>query len=285
MRAARTAGLRLCRSLVETWGKAALYAALAGAAAAAWLLPYAWMVSTSFKTLPEIVEHPTAPFPQHLSTGAYREVFAAIPVGRYMGVTVLMAVAIAAAQIALALPAGYALAKLHFVGRRFAFGVVLACLLVPAQATFVPVFLLFAQVRLANTMTALVLPFAASALGTFLVRQALIGVPDEIVEAARMDGASELTIVYRVLAPMLRPTLVSLFLVSFVFHYSDYFWPLVMTTDDSVRTLPLGVALLREQGTGVRWHIVMAGNVVLSLPVLALFAVAQKHLVRAVSAR
>jgi sn-glycerol 3-phosphate transport system permease protein len=81
------------------------------------------------------------------------------------------------------------------------------------------------------------------------------------------------------------PTLVSLFLVSFVFHYNDYFWPLVMTTDDTVRTLPLGVALLREQGTGVRWHIVMAGNVILSLPVLVLFAFVQKHLVRAASAR
>ena len=258
---------------------------LACAAAAAWLLPYAWMVVTSFKTLPEIVADPTAPLPKHLDPGAYREVFTTIPVARYMGVTVFMAVAIAAAQIALALPAGYALAKLRFAGKRFAFGVVLACLLVPAQATFVPVFLMFAKMRLVDTMTALVLPFAASALGTFLVRQALQNVPDEIIEAARMDGAGEWTIVYRILASMLRPTLVSLFLVSFVFHYNDYFWPLVMTTDDAVRTLPLGVALLREQGTGVRWHIVMAGNVVLSLPVLALFALAQRHLVRAVGAR
>lgn len=259
--------------------------ALASAAAAAWLVPYAWMVVTSFKTLPEIVAHPTAPLPEHLDTGAYREVFATLPVARYMGITIFMAVAIAVLQITLALPAGYALAKLRFVGRRFAFTVVLACLLVPAQATFVPVFLLFAKTGAVDTMTALVLPFAASALGTFLVRQALLSVPDEIIEAARMDGAGELSIVYRVLAPMLKPTLVSLFLVSFVFHYNDYFWPLVMTTDDAVRTLPLGVALLREQGTGVRWHIVMAGNVVLSLPVLALFALAQKHLVRAVSAR
>ena len=258
---------------------------LASVAAAAWLIPYAWMVVTSFKTLPEIVADPTAPLPRALDGGAYREVFRTLPVGRYMAVTAVMAFSIAAAQIALALPAGYALAKLRFVGKRFAFGVVLACLLVPAQATFVPVFLLFAKVRAIDTMTALVLPFAASALGTFLVRQALLGVPDEIIEAARMDGAGELTIVYRVLAPMLKPTLVSLLLVSFVFHYNDYFWPLVMTTGDSVRTLPLGVALLREQGTGVRWHIVMAGNVVLSLPVLALFALAQKHLVRAVSAR
>jgi sn-glycerol 3-phosphate transport system permease protein len=264
-------------------GRYAALLALACIAAAGWVLPYAWMVVTSFKTLQEIVQHPLAPVPAHIDVGAYREVFAAIPVGRYMAVTLVMAVAIAVAQIALALPAGYALAKLRFVGNGLAFGVVLACLLVPAQATFVPVFLMFARAHLVDTMTALVLPFAASALGTFLVRQALVSVPDEIIEAARMDGASEWTIVYRVLAPMLKPTLVSLFLVSFVFHYNDYFWPLVMTTDDAVRTLPLGVALLREQGTGVRWHIVMAGNVVLSVPVLALFAVAQRHLVRAVT--
>jgi sn-glycerol 3-phosphate transport system permease protein len=259
-----------------------LAVALASVAAAAWLLPYAWMVATSFKTLPEIVAHPTAPMPERLDMGAYQEVFRAIPVARYMAVTLCMASAIATAQVALALPAGYALAKLRFVGHRFAFGIVLACLLVPAQATFVPVFLMFARARLIDTMAALVLPFAASALGTFLVRQALVSVPDEIIEAARMDGASEWTIIYRILGPMLKPTLVSLLLVSFVFHYNDYFWPLVMTTGDRVRTLPLGVALLREQGTGVRWHIVMAGNVVLSVPVLALFAVAQKHLIRGV---
>jgi sn-glycerol 3-phosphate transport system permease protein len=256
---------------------------IACVAAAAWVLPYAWMVVTSLKSLEEIVQHPLAPLPEHAGLEAYREVFRTIPVARSIAVTVFMAAAIAAAQIALALPAGYALAKMRFVGRGFAFAVVLACLLVPAQATFVPVFLLFAKAHLVNTMTALVLPFAASALGTFLVRQALVSVPDEIIEAARLDGASEWVIVYRVLAPMLKPTLVSLFLVSFVFHYSDYFWPLVMTTDDTVRTLPLGVALLREQGTGMRWHIVMAGNVVLSVPVLVLFALVQKHLVRAVN--
>jgi len=260
------------------------HAAFAGAclAAAAWLVPYAWMVATSFKTLREIVERPAVWLPLSLDLGAYREVFATIDVGRSMAITIAMAATIAVLQVVLALPAGYALAKLRFVGRRFAFAVVLACLLVPAQATFVPVFLMFARVRLIDTMAALIVPFAVSALGTFLVRQALTRVPDELIEAARMDGASEWTIIYRVLSPLLRPTLVSLLLVSFVFHYNDYFWPLVMTTDDAVRTLPLGVALLREQGTGVRWHIVMAGNVILSLPVLAVFALAQRHLVRAV---
>jgi sn-glycerol 3-phosphate transport system permease protein len=259
---------------------------VAGAAVvAAWLLPYAWMVLTSLKTVRELVEHPLRILPERPGLDSYREVFSAMPVGRYLAVTSAMALMIAASQITLALPAGYALAKLRFRGKRFAFGVAIACLLVPAQAIFVPVFSMFARLRMVDTMAALVLPFAASAFGTFLVRQALLSVPDEIIEAARMDGAGEWTIVYRILAPMIRPTMVSLFLVSFVFHFSDYFWPLVMTTDDAVRTLPLGVALLREQGTGVRWNIVMAGNVVLSLPVLALFVATERYLVRGIRAQ
>lgn len=254
-------------------------------AALLWITPYVWMVLTSFKSLSEISTAPMALLPRQPTLVAYREVFTTIPVGRYLLTTTVMAVSIALLQIALALPAGYALAKLRFRGRKVLFGLVIGCLLVPGQVTFVPVFLLFAKLQLVNTMAALVLPFAVSALGTFLVRQALLSIPDEIIEAARLDGASEFTIVYRILGPILLPTLTSLFLLSFVFHWNDYFWPLVMTTDDSVRTLPLGVALFREQGTGVRWHLVMAANVILSLPALGLFFAAQRHLLRAVSGR
>jgi sn-glycerol 3-phosphate transport system permease protein len=255
------------------------------AVALLWLGPYAWMALTSLKTLPEIVRAPAYPLPSSIQFGAYAEVFRQMPIGRYFINTIAMAVAIALLQITLALPAGYALAKLKFAGKPWAFGLVLACLLVPAQVTFVPVFTLLGKVGLVNTFGALVLPFAVSAFGTFLVRQALLAVPDAIIEAARMDGASELYVIYGLLAPMLRPTLAALFLFSFVFHYSDYFWPLVMTTDDRVRTLPLAMALLREQGTGVRWHVVMAGNVILSAPVLLVFAAAQRHIVNAVTAR
>jgi sn-glycerol 3-phosphate transport system permease protein len=259
--------------------------ALSLLAAALWLLPYAWMALSSFKPLSEITQSPLSPLPHAPTLGAYREVFSSIPVGRYLLTSTTVALLIALLQIALALPAGYALAKLNFRGKKALFGLVVGCLLVPAQVTFVPVFLMFARLRMVNTLGALVLPFAVSAFGTFLVRQALLAVPDEIIEAARMDGASEVTIIYRILAPILTPTLTSLFLLSFVFHWNDYFWPLVMTTDDAVRTLPLGVALFREQGTGVRWHLVMAANVVLSLPALGLFAVAQRHLLRAVAGR
>lgn len=255
------------------------------AVALLWIGPYAWMVSTSFKTLPEIVAAPAAPLPSGLDFAAYREVATSIPVGRYFFNTTAMALGIAVLQMGVALPAGFALAKLRFRGRAAAFGLVIATLLIPAQVRFVPVFVLLADVGLVNTMAGLILPFGVSALGTFLIRQGLLSIPDELIEAARMDGASELRIIYGLLPPLLKPTLVSFFLFSFVYHWNDYFWPLVMTTDDSVRTLPLGVALLREQGTGVRWPVVMAANVLLSAPALAVFAVAQKHLLRAVSSR
>lgn len=247
-----------------------------------WLGPYVWMTLTSLRSLEEIVRAPAYPLPSNPSLNAYREVMTQVPVGRYLLNTLVMATTIATLQIALALPAGYALAKLKFTGKKAAFFLVVACLLVPPQVTFVPVFTMLGPVGLINTMGALVVPFAVSAFGTFLVRQALLSVPDEIIEAARLDGASELRIIYGILGPIVRPTLAAMFLFSFIYHYSDYFWPLVMTTDDDIRTLPLAIALLREQGTGVRWHVVMAGNVILSAPVLAVFALAQRHIVRAV---
>ena len=272
-------------SAARSLGARAVANALMAVAALVWLTPYVWMVVTSLKPLAEITAAPLAPWPAHPTLAAYREVLTTIPVGRQLATSTVVAVLIAVAQIVLALPAGYALAKLRFAGKNAVFALVLGCLLVPAQVTFVPVFLGLASLRMVNTLGALVLPFAVSALGTFLVRQALLAVPDELIEAARMDGAGEVTIIYRILGPILTPTLTSLFLVSFVFHWNDYFWPLVMTTDDQVRTLPLGVALFREQGTGVRWHLVMAANVVLSAPALALFALAQRHLLRAVAGR
>jgi sn-glycerol 3-phosphate transport system permease protein len=258
---------------------------LSVSAGALWVGPYLWMLLTSLKTLPELLHDPGAFLPRQPSLAAYREVFEAVPFARYFLTTTLMATLIATVQVLLALPAGYAVAKLVFAGRRASFALVLLCLLVPAQVTFVPVFLMLGAVGQLNSMTALVLPFAASALGTFLLRQAMAAIPDELIEAARLDGAGDFYIVYRLLAPMTMPAITALFLLSFVFHWNDYFWPLVMTSDDHVRTLPLAVALLREQGTGMRWHVVMAGSVLLSGPVLLLFAFTQKFLVRGVSTR
>ncbi len=204
-------------------------------AALAWLFPYAWMVLTSLKTPQELINAPTA-LPGALRLTAYAEVFRALPVGRYLALTTVMALSIAALQIAIALPAAYALAKLDFPRRGAAFALLLAALLIPAELRFVPIFTLFSSLGLVNTLPALVLPFAVSAFGTFLLRQALLSVPDALIEAARLDGASELHIVYRLLPPILAPALTAFFLVSFVHHWNDYFWPLVMTVDDRGRS-------------------------------------------------
>ena len=201
--------------------------ALLGVVALIWLFPYLWMGVTSLKPLDEIIASPTRFWPRHASLDAYRDVFRSLPLARYFLNTSVMALSIAAPFqiVKLALPAGYALAKLRFRGRSVIFALVLArpCSK-PAQVRFVPIFsCCSAQVGLVNTLSALILLFGVSALGTFLVRQALLNVPDAQIEAARIDGASELYIIYRLLAPLLRPTLVSLFLFSFVSHWNDYF--------------------------------------------------------------
>jgi len=146
---------------------------------------------------------------------------------------------------------------------------------------FVPLYMLFSSVHLLDTYVSLIVPYAVSALGTFLIREAFMQISDDIVDAARVDGAGVFTIIFRLLVPMARPTIVAFSLFSVVYHWNDFFWPLVMTTTDAVRTLPVGVSMLREEGTGARWHIIMAGSMFVVAPVLAVFAVAQRHIVRA----
>jgi sn-glycerol 3-phosphate transport system permease protein len=141
-------------------------------------------------------------------------------------------------------------------------------------------YLMLAKVGLLNTYAALILPYATSALGTFLIREAFASISDRILDAARIDGASVIQIIFRIMVPIAKPTIIAFSLISVVFHWNDYFWPLVMTTNETVRTLPLGVALLREEGTGARWHIIMAGNMFVLVPMVLAFLVAQRHFIR-----
>jgi sn-glycerol 3-phosphate transport system permease protein len=258
-------------------------AALLGAAlfAALEVVPYLFMVLGSFESLEEISRVPPTLWPSSLHPENYRAVFDSAPMGRYLLNTIVVSGGIAAVQLALVSLAGYALVFLRAPGARAVRLLVLGCLLVPPQVRFVPVYVLLARLDALDTFFALIAPHAASALGILLVEKAMRAIPREVVEAARLDGAGDLAILWRVVVPMIRPTLVAFALFSIVYHWNDYFWTLVMTTDDRVRTLPVGVALLREQGTGVRWHVVMAGNMVVTAPILAVFAFAQRHLVRA----
>lgn len=243
--------------------------------------PYVWMLLTSLKSLPETLRVPPTFWPEVPQWSNFAEVWSSAPFGRYFLSSVWIATSIAVIQGVLSCMAGYAFARLRFPGRDALFVGVLACLMIPAQVRFVSIFLMLDSVSLLNSYTAQILPHAASALGIFLMRQAFMAVPQEILDAAKMDGAGTLRLIFQILVPICAPTLIAFGLFSFVYHWNDYFWPLVMTLDETARPLPLGVALMQEQGTGARWHLIMAGNVILVLPLLAVFVVAQRRIVKA----
>ena len=245
------------------------------------VFPYLWMASTSLKDLPSVMQFPPTlvPVPPHWEN--YAKAWQSGPFLRYALNNAVQTLGILVLQLFFGCLAAYAFAKLRFRGRDLCFLVVIACLIVPPQVRFVPLYMLFSHLGLLNTYASLIVPYAVSALGTFLIREAFMQISDDIVDAARVDGAGLFTIIFRLMVPIAKPTIVAFSLFSVVYHWNDFFWPLVMTTTDAVRTLPVGVAMLREEGTGARWHIIMAGSMFVVAPVLAIFAVAQRHIVRA----
>jgi sn-glycerol 3-phosphate transport system permease protein len=245
------------------------------------VFPYLWMVSTSLKDMAGVTRFPPALWPSPPNWENYAKAWASGPFLAYAVNNVVQTMGILVCQLFFGCLAGFAFSKLRWRGREASFLVVIACLIVPPQVRFVPLYMLFSKLGLLNTYASLIVPYAVSALGTFLIRDAFLQVSDDIVDAARVDGAGTFTIIFRVLAPIARPTLVAFSLFSVVYHWNDYFWPLVMTTSEAVRTLPIGVAMLREEGTGDRWHVIMAGSMFVVVPVLAVFIVAQRHIIRA----
>lgn len=245
------------------------------------VFPYFWIATTSLKDLAGVLQFPPSllPLPPHWEN--YVQAWQSGPFPRYLLNNVITTFGILVLQLFLGCLAAYAFSKLEFPGRDLCFFLVIACLMVPPQIRFIPIYIMLAKVGLLNTYAAIILPYATSALGTFLIREAFNGISDDILDAARIDGANVLQIIFRILVPIAMPTIIAFSLFSVVYHWNDYFWPLVMTTDETVRTLPLGVALLREEGTGSRWHIIMAGNMFVVVPMILTFLAAQRHIIRA----
>lgn len=243
--------------------------------------PYIWMLSTSLKDLPAVTQFPPSLLPRPPRWDNYAKAWQSGPFLRYAVNNVIQTVGILVLQLGFGCLAAYGFSKVRFPGRDAMFLVVIACLIVPPQVRFVPLYMLFSKLGLLNTYASLIVPYAVSALGTFLIREAFMQISDDILDAARVDGAGHFTLIFRIMVPIARPAIVAFSLFSVVYHWNDFFWPLVMTTNDAVRTLPIGVAMLREEGTGARWHIIMAGSMFVVVPVLAVFAVAQRHIIRA----
>lgn len=249
--------------------------------AAIFIVPFVWMALTSLKTLSETMVFPPRWLPEQPVWQNYRLAWETGPFLRYLFNSIVVTLCILMLQMLTIIPAAYAFARYRFKGSSLLFAMVLVSLMIPAQLVFLPVYLLLSSWGLIDTLTALVLPFASSALGIFMLRQTFKQVPDELLEAARLDYASEWRIIRKIMIPMAKPTLATFALLSFVSHWNDYFWPLVMTNTEAARTLPIGVARIRETEGTVMWNIVMAGNMMLVAPILVLFFMARNHIIRA----
>ena len=213
-------------------------------------------------------------------TSAFREA----PLLRYLLNGVIVTASIFLIQVIVALPCAYALAKLRFWGRDAVFGLVLFCLLIPVHAIALPLYIILAQLGLTNSYAALIVPWTISAFGIFLMRQFFMTVPDDLIDAARMDGMSEYSIVWNVMLPTAIPALLAFAIFSIVAHWNDYFWPrIVITGDRSLFTPPLGLREFRGDADGSNFGPMMASAVVIVTPLIVAFLLMQRRFIEGIT--
>lgn len=243
------------------------------------LAPLLWMLSVSFMPTGEASRFPPPLLPSATTLDNYRELLARTGMARNFANSLLVSLSITLGSLLVNTMAGYAFAKLRFAGRERIFQVLLAALVIPAQVAMLPLFLLMKQLHLVNSFGGVIVPALATVFGIFLVRQYARSIPDELLEAARIDGAGELRIFFQIVLPMLKPVLVTLTIFTFMASWNDFMWPLIVLTDQEHYTLPVALATLsREHIMDV--ELMMAGAVVTVIPVLALFLLLQRYYIQ-----
>jgi multiple sugar transport system permease protein len=251
-----------------------LYLALVIVAVAT-LLPFLWMLSASLMPPGEASQWPPSFLPSRPTLSNYRALFQRLDLGRCFLNSAFIAVVSTALAVLIVSLAGYAFAKLRFPGRSRIYRALLTAMVIPAQVAMLPLFLLLREVGLVNTYWGVIIPALAPVFGIFLVRQYALSLPDELLDAARVDGAGEFTIYRKLVFPLLQPILVTFGVFSFVGAWNDFMWPLIVLTDDRRYTLPVALAnLIGEHAQDI--ELMMAGSVLTVLPVLVLFLVLQR---------
>ena len=251
----------------------------------AWLAlaPMLWMLSASLMPAGEATTYPPRLLPSVATLEHYRTLFTRLELGRNLLNSSLIALSVTAASLIVNSMAGYALAKLRFRGREGLFRALSAGLIMPVQVAMLPLFLLFKQLGLINTYWGVIVPSLASIFGIFLIRQYTQSIPDDLLDAARIDGASELRIYWSVVLPVIRPILATLSIWIFLITWNDFMWPLIVLSDSSRYTLP--VALANLAGEHVQdTELMMAGSVITVLPVMLTFLVLQRYYLEGVTA-
>ncbi len=248
--------------------------------AAVMLAPFIWMIATSFKPPHEIFAGELTLLPRQWHAHQnYYEAFTKVPMLRYLLNGLIVTSLIFALQIVVAVPCAYALAKLSFRGQNTIFALVLLGILIPSQVPAIPLYIMLWQVGLLDTYAAMIVPSIISVFGSFLMRQVFKTIPDELIQAARLDGLSEFSIVWRIMVPAAMPAVVSFGIFSVVAHWNDYFWPLLVINTRDLAPPPLGVAFFRNEEAGNDYGPLMAGAVIITAPLVAAFLLAQRRFI------
>ena len=245
----------------------------------AMLFPFAWMVSTSLKPDLAVFQTPPQLIPKPFQPSNYSTVVHVFPVWRFLINSALVAVISVALQVSTSAMAAYAFARLKFRGSNLLFLLYLTTLMVPFQVTIVPLFVEMKYLHFVNSYPGLIVPSIASAYGTFLLRQAFLSLPAELEEAAFVDGASHWTVFSRIALPLVRPSLATFAVLSFIASWNSFLWPLVIISSQKLMTLPVGLSNLQGEHL-TAWNLVMAGATISVLPILLVYLVAQKQIVR-----
>lgn len=256
----------------------AAYAVLI-AGAVIMLMPFAWTVSTSLKAAGATFVTPPQWWPDPVTLENYVKVFDSAPVGQFLFNSLLVSGTSTALMVLFCAMSGYAFARISFPGREVLFYAYLATLMIPQQVTLTPLFIIMNLLGWTNTYQALILPSSFGAFGTFLLRQFFLRMPREIEDAALIDGAGHVRIFFTIAIHLARPALATLAVFAFMASWNSFLWPLIITSDRSMMTLPLGLSFLQGRWT-TDWNILMAGTVIATLPIIALYVFAQKYIIQ-----
>lgn len=249
------------------------------------VLPLGWMVLSSFKQVSEIITLNLRVLPQRWSLVNYTEAFRTAPFGRFFLNSVLVTTVGATVKVLLAIHTAYALVFVRFPAKNVIFVAILVALMVPPQVAILPNYILVAGMNGLNTYWGIIVPSLGTAFGTFLLRQAFRSLPMSMLEAAEVDGAGHLSRLWRMVIPVTAPSIATVALVTIVSEWNEYIWPLIITTDPNLMTLPVGLTLLQNNESGPSGYgVMMAGAVIVILPVLAVFAFLQRYIVAGLTA-
>jgi multiple sugar transport system permease protein len=248
------------------------------------VLPFVWMVVTSIKPPDEIFTATLRLWPRHFNgVENYRYALTSAPLLRFAFNGLVVCAGILTVQLLVAIPCAYALARLRFPGRNLLFMLTLLALAIPVQVPALPLYIALANIGLLNTYVSMMVPFFLSVFAIFLLRQFFKGFPEDILQAARLDGMSELEIVWRIVVPSAWPAIAAFAVFSFVAHWNDLYWPLIVITDANLATPPLGMMFFADAETGSNYGALTAAATILTAPLVLAFLLARRQFIAGIT--